>query len=515
MGKVLIFNFDGTGNEPEDAHQKEKKSGEIEDDGITNILKLHLLLGGSLKKDGKTKLTGGNQSFYYNGVGTYGNFFQRIVNQGLSAEKWDVARIINEAMEDFEKNYKKREHKHILITGFSRGGAIARRFASLINDKVGKPIIIEGIFDTVASIGLPNLSSSDRPKTNVVFENGCTLPSNVIKALHLVSLDDKRKAFQPTLMNKDHRVTEVWFAGAHSDVGGGYFHDGLSDTSLRFFLDWFEDLNLGIKLLTSKTIKYNNLVDNKEKYKIEVDDVQIDPNSFGVNHQQERTPLIGWASLTDRRCCVIQNDKVLEDGEDAKPLVHWSIAERISGDRNYRPKSLENLPHTILYPDGQTKSFIGRSDHKKMNTRNFSVLNPNESKETFIFAYMKFNHTGILFEKGKSYTIEVVSKAAHKWNDGGIKDLDGKGWDRGSVKLGMQELAIATMEPFKRVTGNGAKWFTLCGSIGDNDDKAFIIGNKLTNYVATHSGEFCAFANDLDGFYGNNTGKLKIKVTCN
>ncbi|MCP3876630.1 MAG: DUF2235 domain-containing protein [Desulfobacteraceae bacterium] len=506
MSKLLIFNFDGTDNEPKDAVQDVKKNGEIEDQSITNILKFHLLLGGDLREE-DTFLENGSCSLYYNGVGTYGNFFQRKLNTGLALNQWDVAKIINLALDDFKKYYEEKGgFEKVIITGFSRGAAIARRFATLINDRVSKDCIIEGIFDTVASIGLPNLSSSDRPDSDVVFENGCTLPSNVEKALHLLSLDDKRRAFQPTLMNKDDRVLEVWFPGAHSDVGGGYFYDGLSDTSLRFFLDWFEGLDLGIKFLSSKTIQYEKLVDEDAKYSIGSDDIQVDPDIFGRNHQQDRNIIVALVTLTNRRCCVIQDDKVKED---EKPLIHWSLAQRISGDRNYRPKSLENLKHRILYPDGETKNFIGYSEHKHMVKRNFRIPDT-DGIETLVFAHQKFNHTGILLEKGKSYKIKVVGNDT--WNDGGIKELDGNGWDRGDVQLGLKELAIASMEPFRRVTSDEARWFTLCGSIGDDDNTAFVIGNGCDNYVATQSGEFCAFANDLDGYYGNNSGKLRINV---
>jgi len=506
MCKVLIFNFDGTSNDPQDAVQEINKSGEIADDSITNILKFHLLLGGNLKKENTPIVdAGGSRSLYYNGVGTYGNFFEQAFNSGLATGD-DIATILNRAKADFETYYiKEGGYDKILITGFSRGGAVARRFASLINYRVAGKCIIEGIFDTVASIGLPNLNSSDRPRSDVVFENGCTLPSNVEKAVHMVALDDKRRAFQPTLMNKQKDVLEVWFAGAHSDVGGGYFHDGLSDTSLRFFMAWFEDLDLGIQLLTSKTIQYDQLLDDGAKYAIGPDDIQVDQNSFGVNHQQERNFVVAAITLTNRRCCVIKKDQISKD----LPMVHWSVAERILGDRNYRPKALENVAHQILYPDGQIKSIAGISEHKLMSKRNFRIFTSVNVLETKVFAYKKFNHTGIFLEKGKSYTVEVIGNS--RWNDGGVKALDGEGWDRGSVKLGFKEFAIAGMEPFRRVTLAGADWFTLCGSIGDDDDTAFVIGNKTT-FTAIKSGELCAFANDLDGYYGNNSGKLNISV---
>ena len=361
MAKVLIFNFDGTGNEPEDAVQEVKDSGEFEDESITNVLKFHLLLGGALKKGENQALPGGNRTFYYNGVGTYGNFFERLLNKGLAFEKWDVAKIINLAMADFDNYYEDENFDKVLVTGFSRGAAIARRFASLINGKVKDNGIIEAVFDTVASIGMPDMNSADRPSSDVVFEHGCTLPDNVEKALHLVSLDDKRRAFQPTLMNHEEKVREVWFPGGHSDVGGGFYYDGLSDNAMHFFLDWILDLGLGIELKRADQIDYGNILDTTRKFIIGQDDVQVDPDPLGIMHQQKRGPISSLITLTDRRCCVIENDRIKED---ARPLVHWSVAERLASDRNYKPKSLKNIPHEILTKTGDIIEKTGFTDHR-------------------------------------------------------------------------------------------------------------------------------------------------------
>ena len=75
--------------------------------------------------------------------------------------------------------------------------------------------------------------------SDVVFENG-TLNERIIKAVHIVSLDEDRIPFEPTLINKDNRnperILEVWFLGVHSDIGGGYWFDGLSDVALEFMI---------------------------------------------------------------------------------------------------------------------------------------------------------------------------------------------------------------------------------------------------------------------------------------
>ena len=104
-----------------------------------------------------------------------------------------------------------------------------------------------GVFDTVASIGKPNLHEDDKPVSDVVFENQHIAPS-IQEALHLVSLDERRKAVMPTLMNAEDRVTEVWFAGAHSDVGGGYSDASLADVALLWMAERAVECGLAVDL---------------------------------------------------------------------------------------------------------------------------------------------------------------------------------------------------------------------------------------------------------------------------
>ena len=66
-GRTLVFSFDGTGNEPQDA------SGFKHDESVSNILKLHVLMGGGLEEDrSETRTKAGRLQItrYYNGVGT-------------------------------------------------------------------------------------------------------------------------------------------------------------------------------------------------------------------------------------------------------------------------------------------------------------------------------------------------------------------------------------------------------------------------------------------------------------
>ena len=351
MPKKIMICFDGTSNHPKDAEQEREwfGLGRIEDSGITNILKLHAMFGGDLQNT--PGAVAGQHSFYYSGVGTYGNKFQKIFNAGFAPQNQDVRNIINSAGADLKATYKKGDE--IFVFGFSRGAAIARRFSSVLADyiKIAKdeqPIRFLCAFDTVASIGAPNLVDEKKPQSDVVFEDH-TISPHIAEALHLLSADDRRTAFMPTLMNKDKRVTEIWFAGAHSDIGGGFWFDGLSDITLKFAIDKLSTAALGVEILNENKIDYDKLVARDESYRIDRDDIQVRPNIKGMSHEQDRFGPVAKATLTTRRIRVNIGD---QPAEGEVPLVHQSMIERIEKLIDYRPKALKGILHQVVDDKG-------------------------------------------------------------------------------------------------------------------------------------------------------------------
>ncbi|ANP76767.1 hypothetical protein A134_10265 [Vibrio crassostreae 9CS106] len=503
MARLFIFNFDGTCNAPEDAEQAINDKGVSEDNSITNILKFHILCGGSLVNQGQGWDSSVQHCYYFAGVGTYGSALQKAWNTIFSPEGCDVKHILNQALSEFEKITFDDRADTLLVTGFSRGAALARRFAKLISDKVAVPCIYEAVFDTVASISTPNMSKYQRPKSEVVFEDH-SLPNNVIEALHIVSLDEKRRAFQPTLMNYEKKMCEIWFPGAHADVGGGYQKDGLSDSAMRFYLNWIERWQLKIDIKTAREVKYSELLPKEIDYKICLDDMLINPNPCGLNHEQSRWFPVSFVTLCDRLCCVIEKDKV---SKQHNPIIHWSISERIYRNEDYRPMSLKNVKHKVMYQDFEKIECSGITPHIELPQQRLTVLSLGESKILTVFAAEKINRTGVFLEVGKRYRFET--NTAELWYDASIA-CSAAGWDRLGVTLGLKEVAIATMEPFRRVSN--AKWFELCASIGSEDRETFRIGLN-ENYSPLTSGELCPFANDLECFYGNNKGAIHCTIT--
>jgi uncharacterized protein (DUF2235 family) len=90
-----------------------------------------------------------------------------------------------------------------------------------------------GVFDTVGALGVPGLLPKDHQFHDI------NLGDSVECARQALAIDEDRMVFAPCLWNaptRPERVRQVWFEGAHSDVGGGYPQTGLSDTALLWMV---------------------------------------------------------------------------------------------------------------------------------------------------------------------------------------------------------------------------------------------------------------------------------------
>lgn len=198
---------------------------------------------------------------------------------------WGTTDRIKEAYEFLSRNYERRDEDRVFMFGFSRGAFALRSLAGfidtvglLLKDKLesveeayalyesgtdpaqsplreylvkitGKakpdsergetlPIHFIGVWDTVGALGLPwrlRALTARYTDHHVVAE----LPSNVYHARHALALHELRKLFNPLLWiltdrtsGQSRSLRQVWFPGAHADVGGGYPEMGLSDAAL-------------------------------------------------------------------------------------------------------------------------------------------------------------------------------------------------------------------------------------------------------------------------------------------
>lgn len=152
--------------------------------------------------------------------------------------------------------------------GIEVGNRILRRPSYAQADRIGRPdapdaITIEflGLWDTVDAYGLP-VDELTRVIDTLIWPltmRDYNLNERVRRACHALAVDDERNAFHPRLWNEQpdprragvgvpggnlateridqERISQVWFAGVHSNVGGGYPDDGLSYVPLQWIMD--------------------------------------------------------------------------------------------------------------------------------------------------------------------------------------------------------------------------------------------------------------------------------------
>jgi uncharacterized protein (DUF2235 family) len=219
---------------------------------------------------------------YLRGVGT----------TGLKLETWiegatglGVDDNIRSAYQFIAQNYVPGDE--IFLFGFSRGAFTARSLAGLVtacgilkrsslgslpnawayyrSPKPHSPkafanscsvdchldaeIKFLGVWDTVGSLGIPASLLAEANKQKFAFHN--TSPSPIVKnGFHAMAIDEHRHTFTPTYwtgaLPPGTFIKQVWFAGAHSDVGGGYKTRAIADIPLVWMAQQAESTGLAL-----------------------------------------------------------------------------------------------------------------------------------------------------------------------------------------------------------------------------------------------------------------------------
>lgn len=346
--KRLVLCCDGTWNRPD----QQTKNGVA---CPTNVIKMAYRVA---KRDGATLQI----LFYDQGVGT-GNVIDRYIGgalgEGLTDNIFDGYRFL-------VANYELGDE--IYLVGFSRGAFTARSVAGMVRKcgiirrerieqyrqalalyrnpdvrpttpeavafreqygiEADTPIRCVGVFDTVGSLGVP-IGGKNRKKYSF---HDTELSGSVKFAFHALAIDERRGAFEPTLWSyapkPEQNIRQMWFAGAHSDVGGGYGEHELSDVPLKWMMDQMSaaGLKFDAPTLDARPIDATNFTapvhDSLSlKYKLLR---RIDrPIGLATHHDRDEKKDVG---TTNR--------------PDPTQTVHESVLKRWDQDSSYRPPQL-------------------------------------------------------------------------------------------------------------------------------------------------------------------------------
>ncbi len=255
MSRNIVICIDGTGNE----------FGECN----SNVVKLY----STLKSDSDQQI-----AFYHPGLGTMGSpnatdavtrWWTKVIGLAFG---YGLDAALSDCYEFLMQTYSAGDS--IFLLGFSRGAYTARALAAMIymyglvqrgNEPLIRyvlkmfqkkkrtdedfslaaqfkatfsrpcPVHFVGVWDTVSSIGWI-YDPISLPYT--------AMNPDIATGRQAVSIDERRASFRQNLWRPDpakcsQDILQVWFAGVHSDVGGGYpeVESGLSKITLQWMLD--------------------------------------------------------------------------------------------------------------------------------------------------------------------------------------------------------------------------------------------------------------------------------------
>ncbi|MFT4119430.1 DUF2235 domain-containing protein [Bradyrhizobium sp.] len=204
-----------------------------------------------------------------------------------------------------------------------------------------------GLFDTVEAFGVPVEElriAIDWAIWPISFRNH-RLSNKVKQACHALALDDERTTFHPLRIDQrklpaGQVVKEVWFAGVHSDIGGGY-----PDCTLSFVpLVWMAE-QLGDRLRFQ-----DGTIAHFRDYQSAIGPMHDSRSGAGVLYRYGPRP--------------IGDGK--EDG--GPPVVHFAVVERmLHGCDNYAPLMLPANARVLL-PDGEVLPLTKDETRKAMKS---------------------------------------------------------------------------------------------------------------------------------------------------
>jgi uncharacterized protein (DUF2235 family) len=107
-----------------------------------------------------------------------------------------------------------------------------------------------GVWDTVMALGSRFAAiGKSTAEPGWTFYAGSSPARCVLHAQQALAIDERRFDFRPeiwTHAEPNQTMAQRWFIGAHSNVGGGYMHDGLANRALHWIVEGATTLGLQI-----------------------------------------------------------------------------------------------------------------------------------------------------------------------------------------------------------------------------------------------------------------------------
>jgi len=382
------------------------------------------------------------------------------------------------------------------------------------------PVHFLGLWDTVASLGVPMWGWWFRIghfwSSNSSID---TSPASIcLDVKHALSIDERRGQFFPTLFAEpdgvesaavkvqttsrgfEQTIEQVWFRGAHADVGGGYDRSDLSDIGLNWM----------VQHATSAGLRFD-----KDKLG------SLVPNHLGETHDEmERSP--GWKYLGSwpRWHPCPRPDSNVSHGYGYLDNSVYARSAHAAQRRAQRAAALSQRGNSVA------------AHQVPLSSEELHFLEVGETARIRIRADQAWNRTGLVLEQGGVYSLAAVPGGL--WRDKECAPTGARGQDAARRRDLRSRLGWA------RRLGT-ARWMGLVGTVAH--PRAWPLAEKSGGLLARYllwedpeellrslilmqdvepgpmliqvhspSGVLHCFANDLWPFYGNNSGAIELDV---
>lgn len=443
-----------------------------------------------------------------------------------------------------------------------------------------KPVYIEflGLWDTVEALGLPDYEENINEPNALYADQLC----NIKVAAHALAIDDNRaRVFTPLLLTRKHlrqencdasdlydanNIHEVWFSGAHTDVGGGYKDTDIDGVSLNWMLD--EIKNAGLKLLPDTTKVYSDYLGKTHN---------PEAGLFGLVYRERNRNLACYTELkgSSGEFCVMDADDVDYKNTSttaSSPIkIHQSVLDRLCikppaqheslwfreekyknclscGEDNVGLLSKEKRCNDNIKV-ANNKNYTGQADRgnrcdysacwaaknaiykgskscnyqhslvparaqQRLSKTYLNKLKP--SQEIIVYADVKNDRTGVYLSKNHSYLFEITE--VKDWVDCTIEEATPEAgratWNtNGGVAKNIINVA-GKLIAYAPLSG----YMELLGEVDEQQFKLGRLANSRLLFTPKNDGELIIRVNEprfSEDVYKNNFGVLKLTITVN
>ncbi|HKS18279.1 MAG TPA: DUF2235 domain-containing protein [Bradyrhizobium sp.] len=293
-----------------------------------------------------------------------------ILNQGLVTAQ-NEKELDQKARAAYRRYRRERYHTIWGIEDIFRGirDLILRDTYDRAENRQVPKIHFVGVWDTVSAYGAP-LDEMTRGISRYIWPLELpthTLPRDrVTRACQALALDEERTTFHPELWNegdvpageldpakeryiKDEQLSQVWFAGVHSNVGGGYPDDSLA--YIPFVRMITEARNFGLKF-KSDAVKPPTPVADPDTFKNAISRRDKDGRMY-----DPRAGLGAYYRYGPRKLVQLCNARYRKKEDDEvvirRPKIHETVFRRIDNHAHaYAPVGLPPVYDVVREADG-------------------------------------------------------------------------------------------------------------------------------------------------------------------